>query len=79
MISIMELLSLAVTASQHIRTATNLFVEKSDFFFSMDGFFLKGLVTSDVEIKHLVTFCYCWILCLNREDAHYMFIFVINV
>jgi len=42
MISIMALPSLSVTVFQNTRTATNFLCQKSDFSFSMDGFFERA-------------------------------------
>jgi len=76
-ISIMELPSLSVTVFQNMRTAINLCVENL-MFLSPWITFLKELVTSDVKINYLVTVCYCWIMCLNRKDVHYMLSFKIT-
>jgi len=77
MISITELPSLSVTVFQNVRIVINLYVENL-IFLSPWMAFLKVLVTSDVKVNYLVTVFYCWIMCWNREDVHYVLIFIIN-
>lgn len=77
MISIMELPSLSVTVFQNTRTAMNLYVE-NQIFLSPWMAFMNRLVTSDVKINYLVRVFYCWIVCWNREDVHYVLVFIIT-